>query len=609
MLHQPHHDGSPLHVSDPDPDLGDRVTVWVRAPAAAEVSEVHLRALADAEPFWSAAVPDRRTAHETWWRADLTVHDPRQRYRFLLGTPHGPRWLTAAGTSEADPLDVTDFQLSAHPPPPAWAGDAVWYQILPDRFARGSTEIAWPSWAEPAAWDDPVAERGPAAMRQLYGGDLWGIRERLDHLVDLGVDAVYLNPFFPAPSNHRYNAADFDRVDPVLGGEEALAALTEALHARGLRVLGDLTANHTGSTHHWFAAAQRDPDAPEASFYAFDAWPDQYRTWRGVATLPKLDHRDPGLRARLLEGPDSVAGRWLAPPFNLDGWRVDAANMAGRDGAVDQNRRVAETLRMTLDVVRPEGLLLAEHCHDATADLDGGGWHGTMDYASFTRPLWSWLIAPERQVGYLEEPLGVPRRPGTAIAQTLRTFRGAMPWRAGRHSLTLLDSHDTGRFRTAAGTRAGHLVGVAAQMTLPGMPSAFAGDELGLEGWDNHASRAPIPWDRQRWDHATLAAYRALIALRRAHPALRTGGLRWAAVGTDHLTFLRELPHERLLIHLARAPHAPVHLDTDALGATRAEGLAATTEEGMAPAPDLAASGTALVLPDQGPASGVWRLV
>ncbi len=608
MLHQPHHDGSPLHVSDPDPDLGQRVTVWVRAPEGSGVSEVHLRALADAEPFWSAATREDGPDGQAWWRAELTVHEPRQRYRFLLATPHGPRWLTGAGLCEADPLDHTDFQLSAHDPPPGWAQDAVWYQILPDRFARGAAQVPWPDWAEPASWDDPVARDGSEAMRQLYGGDLWGIRDRLDHLLALGVDAVYLNPFFPAPSNHRYNAADFDRVDPVLGGEEALAALTDALHAHGIAVLGDLTANHTGDTHRWFAAAQRDPHAPEAGFYAFDEWPHRYRAWRGVPLLPKLDHRDATLRARLLEGPDSVAGRWLAPPYDLDGWRVDAANMAGRDGAVDRNRLVAETLRETLATVRPQALLLAEHCHDATADLDGGGWHGTMDYASLTRPLWSWLQAPDRQVGYLEEPLGVPHRDGPAVVATLRGFRGAMPWRAQRHNLTLLDSHDTGRFRTAAGSRGRHLVGVTAQMTLPGMPSVFAGDELGLEGWDSHAARAPIPWDRRAWDEPTLAAYQALIALRRAHPALRAGGLRWADVGADHLTFLRELPSQRLLVHLARAPHPAVRLDARALGAMALEGLAATSEEGVAVPGDLVARDGVVVLPGHGPGSGVWRL-
>ncbi len=166
----------------------------------------------------------------------------------------------------------------------------VWYQIFPDRFAssgRHSGDL--PPWADRAAWDDPVAT-GPKAMTQLYGGDLDGIIEHLDHLVDLGVGGIYLNPVFPARSNHRYDATTFDAVDPILGGDDALVRLREACDRRGLRLMTDLTLNHTGDDHRWFRAAQADPDSIEAGFYHFTDHPDEYESWLGITSLPKLDH-------------------------------------------------------------------------------------------------------------------------------------------------------------------------------------------------------------------------------------------------------------------------------------------------------------------------------
>ena len=231
----------------------------------------------------------------------------------------------------------------------------MWYQIFPDRFAttgrhRHDDHPIDTSWADWAEWDDPVAE-GSAAMTQLYGGDLDGITEHLEHLVDLGVGGVYLTPVFPARSNHRYDATTFDMVDPVLGGDQALVRLSSEAERLGLRVMTDLTLNHTGDVHEWFVAAQADPDSVEAGFYFFLDHPDRYESWLGIDSLPKLDHRSAELRRRYYDGPDSVFARYLEPPFDMAGWRIDVANMTGRLGPIDLNQEVARTARATLDAV------------------------------------------------------------------------------------------------------------------------------------------------------------------------------------------------------------------------------------------------------------------
>jgi alpha-glucosidase len=155
--------------------------------------------------------------------------------------------------------DAHDFKLLAHPAPPEWAAHAVVYQVFPDRFARSGAVRTPPDWAIPCGWDDAVDLVEPTVAHQWFGGDLDGVTRRLDHIASLGADVVYLTPFFESRSNHRYDAVSFDHVDPVLGGDVALARLTASAHARGMRVIGDLTTNHTGCGHAWSCRPGRTP--------------------------------------------------------------------------------------------------------------------------------------------------------------------------------------------------------------------------------------------------------------------------------------------------------------------------------------------------------------
>jgi alpha-glucosidase len=610
----PHHDGSPAYVATPagtvvaTPALGAATTVGVTVPHAAGIGAVVLRTVDDGEPHLHPARRVRRGAAGDRWEAAVPQVDPVQRYRFHLEGPRRSGWLTQRGFLEHDVPDTWDFALVSAPPPPTWAADAVLYQIFPDRFARAGVSDDWPAWSLPAAWGAPVVTRGPEAMRQLYGGDLPGIAEHVDHLVELGVTGVYLTPVFPAPSNHRYNATSFETVDPFLGGDEALATLARTLHDRGLRLIGDLTLNHSGSSHPWFVAARADPAAPEAGFYLFTDHPDGYHAWNDVPSLPKFDHRDPELRRRLYDGPGSVAARYLRAPVELDGWRIDAANMAGRLGGLDLSGELQATLLATMRSVRDDAYLLAEHCHDATADLQGTGWHGTMDYSGFTRPVWTWLADPARDVRLFGAPAPLRRRGGTTTALTMDLFRGQVPWRSVVHSMNLLGSHDTARWAYVAGDRDRRHVGLVWLVTAAGIPSVFAGDELGLgadvgpDGAPDTATRQPMPWDHpERWDRDTLALTRRLIGLRRDSVALRRGGSRWVHLDDDVVVFLRVHPDERVLVALTRAAAPAVDLDAAVLGTASGQALLGHA--------DLAARDGRLRLPATERASGrIWRL-
>lgn len=586
LLEQPFHDHGPVCVPHPPTARGERVRVRAWVPDSYRIKSVSLRQYLDAEPLVTACVKAESDGAGHWYEGEVLAHNPLTRYRFaLVGEADSPvpyAWLNAAGLWPYDVSDSRDFTLVAHEAPPAWVADAVVYQIFPDRFARAASsgpvfEADVPEWATPMAWEDPCAEDGHTNGHQLFGGDLAGIEERLEYIQSLGATTIYLTPIFPAGSVHRYDASTFDEVDPLLGGDEALASLSAAIHARGMRLILDLTTNHTGNHHRWFERAQADAASDEATYYTFLEHPDKYVSWLGVPSLPKLNHEAPAMRAALYEGPGSITARWLAEPYSADGWRIDVANMTGRYGAVDLAHDVARRMRRTMG---PEHWLIAEHGHDATRDLDGDGWHGTMNYVGFTRPMWAWLTKDSSDINWLGLPMGVPRLGTEGTAHTLREYNAEMPWPARLHSQNQLCSHDTARIRTVVGTPGRHAVALGALVGLPGVPTLFAGDELGLEGLNGEHARTPMPWhqidagdlapEQEAWRDLTR---RALTA-RAASPALRRGGLRYVHVGGESLTFVRTHPDGSVLVHLARDAHAPIALATDALLGSPAEDLA-----------------------------------
>lgn len=628
LLPAAHHDGSELYVPQQLTAVGEvgevgelgavgavdavgaTAAVGPVVPLRVRVSDpavtaVYLRTVEDGEPRWLAGTAADVAGPERWWTAELPLTAPLTHYRFLLVPDGGqPYWLNAAGLWSRDVTDRHDFRLTTHDAGPDWAVDKVVYQVFPDRFARaaGSRPVAdiTPDWAIPCQWDEQVLGTGPEVPRQFYGGDLDGVREHLGHLVGLGVGCLYLTPVFPARSNHRYNASSFGCVDPLLGGDRALTELVTAAHDLGLQVIGDITTNHSGDDHPWFTRAlAAAPGSPDRGFYYLDD-SGEYVAWLGVSSLPKLNFGSTELREQVYGTDDSVIARWLRPPFDLDGWRVDVANMTGRHGAQDDTLEVARGIRHTVDTVRPGSVLLAEHGHDYTDDLIGDGWQATMNYAGFTRPVWSWLAGRSQvQSQFLGVPGGIVRRGAEEVVATMNDFDGSVPWSVRQRNWKILDSHDTPRFAEVTSDPAQTAVGVGLQFTLPGVPMVFAGAELGLGGSNGEQSRRPMPWgDPDSWDAGRLALYQELIGLHSCTRALRRGGLRWLLAQGDVLAFLRETADERILVVAARDAWSGAALPAE-LGRS-AETLYGGT--------DLVHSGEALTVSGIGPAVGVWRL-
>ena len=610
LTNRVHHDGSPLYASTLSPRLGETITLRLRTHHDAQPEDVVLRTVRDGEPFVIKAERKEAIGDDIWWSAQVEVHNVELHYRWLLiGGAYGFAWLTAAGLVDVDIPDATDFKISATPQPPAWASAPV-YQVFPDRFARGDGGLgvaeapagaALPEWAVPRAWTDPVEGRSKNTPHEYFGGDLDGVRAHLDHIRALGATTLYLTPVFPAESTHRYDAASFSVVDPLLGGDDALRRLTFAAHEHGMRVVGDITLNHCGRTHPWFVAAQ-EPSAPERGFFRFDpALKYGYECWFNVPTLPKFDHTSQRLRGELVLDEGSPIRQWLRGSDGIDGWRVDVANMAGRMGSVDVTHEFARDVRTAMAHERgDDGLLVAEHGHDASDDLRGDGWQGTMNYAGFTRQVWCWLRAPEFRETFMGLPVEVPVVTGEQAVASLRAFHARIPWRSLLTSWNILGSHDTARIRTVVGTHERQVAALGLAVGLPGVPMVFAGDEIGATGWWGEDARTPFPWhDETKWDFDTLAAYRSLLTLRRDLVALAEGGLRWLHVGTDAIAFIREHPEQSVLVAVARNQAEPIRISLNEL---RGTGL----DHRFGFAAEVVAEQVVIEIPSAG--AGVWQV-
>jgi alpha-glucosidase len=546
-LAQPHHDGSELYVER----LGDSAELRLRIPEGT-AGEVLLRYFRDGEPRTVEASVAGHADGEVWWRAELPLRSPVVSYRWLLaGGRLGYRWLNSAGTHPHEVPPTDDFRLTADPGGPDWHLSSVVYEIFIDRFAASGEQRTLPAWAVPRDWHRPPEPRTRNTNLELYGGDLRGIEQHLHHVESLGANVLYLTPFFPAESNHRYDHSSYDRVDPLLGGDDAFVSLARAAHDRGLRLVGDLSLNHCSTAHDWFRQAQADPSSVERSFFLFDRSETHgYASWLGTKGLPRFDWRSGELRTRL----GGSVRRWL--DLGLDGWRIGAAAQVGRYGEMDLNAEIARWLRDQVG----DALVVAEYWHDFQPDLDGRGWNGVMNYAGFLRPVWWWLRGDQESDAFdIFASAPAPSYGGGEAAAVMHSFRAGVPFETSLHSWTLLDTHDTPRFGSVCGSRERHLVGLGLQMTTPGVPMIFAGDELGLEGAWGQDARRTMPWDDpDTWDEQLLREHRRLIALRRSSDALARGGIRYVHLGDEAIVYLRETKLERLLCLAARAPHDPI---------------------------------------------------
>ncbi len=273
--------------------------------------------------------------------------------------------------------------------------------------------------------------------------------------------------------------------------------------------------------------------------------------------------------------------------------------MTARFGLIDDNALVRRTTRATVDAIDPDKWLVAEHFFDASADAQGDGWHGVMNYAGVARPVVSWLGEFSTLAAMMPGP-GQDQRDGVAVARAIDEVRASLPWQVVLGSMALLGSHDTARWQSMARSPELARVGFALLLTLPGAPCFLYGDEVGLTGATSETARRTMPWDPDGWDADLLEHHRSLIRIRSSSSALAVGGFRWVERRPDSLAFLRESDDERLLVRATRAPAEPLVVPLRSLGTTTIEPVFGSMTAEV--------DDEHLTLTARGPSVGLWRL-
>lgn len=500
---------------------------------------------------------------------------------------------------------------------PDWAKGAVMYQIFTDRFYNGdkSNDVETNEYyyigdysRRVTNWDKYPANMG---VREFYGGDLQGVMDKLDYLQELGVEVVYFNPLFVSPSNHKYDIQDYDYIDPHYGkivddgGEvlpdgvtdnsqatkykkrttglknleasnELFIKLVEELHRRGMKVILDGVFNHCGSFNKWMdreriyegekdyePGAYISADSPYRSYFRFfkeepENWPynGNYDGWWGHDTLPKLNYED----SVKLENYILYIGRkWVSPPYNVDGWRLDVAADLG--GSNEYNHDFWKKFRTAVKDANPSALILAEHYGDPSDWLKGDEWDTVMNYDAFMEPITWFLTGMEKHSDEAREEL----------LGNIDNFIGSMAHHMSNMltpslqvAMNELSNHDHSRFLT----RTNHMVGrvehlgpeaaneyvnkavmreaVVMQMTWVGAPTIYYGDEAGVCGFTDPDNRRTYPWGRE--DHELIAFHKEAIRIHKEHPALRTGSLKILGGEENVLSYARFKGNDRIVI-------------------------------------------------------------
>lgn len=429
---------------------------------------------------------------------------------------------------------------------PAWVADAVFYQVFPDRFAR-SDRVPKPSNLED--WDAPPTVHG------YKGGDLVGVVEHLDHIQDLGATALYLNPVFASGSNHRYHTYDYFAVDPMLGGNGALDELIEAVHARGMRIVLDAVLNHASRGFFQFHdLMENGAQSAYTDWFTVHDWPvraygveHNYEAWHDLPALPKFNTDTPAVREFLM----TVGEHWARR--GIDGWRLDVPDEITTPG-------FWEEFRQRVRAINPDLYIVGELWRDASAWVnDGTRFDGTMNY------LLAEAVLPF--VGDIDhDSLGIVdydvRTPVSAeeFVKRVERMHALYTEEALRGHMTLLASHDTPRLLTVlSGDRHAAILAITLLLTHPGAPSVYYGDEVGMTGPMDPGCRGGFPWSGAH-DAELLTAHRELIALRHAHPALRSTQWDARTIGSSAVWVDRRAGDEHLAV-VVNSGDDPIDLD------------------------------------------------
>ncbi len=495
--------------------------------------------------------------------------------RFKIYSKDNIYWLNARGVYAYHPNDYYDFRIASAKEAPAWVNKSVFYQIFPDRFWHGFNEKDYAETKElERKFNELYAGREiyfknvePRLKKwhelpdsktlgyEFYFGTLEGIAQKKEYLKELGVNALYLTPIFKSPSNHRYDIIDYFEVDPVLGGNEGFKKFCEAMRGEKFRVVLDAVYNHSGFSNEMFKKARRG-EKPYDEFYNFYGRKrERYACWLGHGSLPKLDYASEKLREIIYAGPRSASAKWLKPPYSIDGYRLDVAHMIGKNASAEGNIELLSEMKAAFKKYNPEAFVLAENFFDSYKMSESGCVDSVMNYHGFTFPVIAFLSKKDHR-----------GRPNAISAEDARDWLmdcyAKLPQSRANIMYNQLSSHDISRHNSLLELDLKKITAALVfQFTLPGVPSIFYGDEIGLTGIGDPRCRPAMVWNESAHERnrALSGAYKKLIAARKKYDALAYGGFRIVYAAGGVICFIRKHLRETIIsvINTSTKPAAP----------------------------------------------------
>lgn len=446
---------------------------------------------------------------------------------------------------------------------PTWVPSSVCYQIFPDRFCRANSGLGAREGeyefdgnkVREMDWDDKPLPYREGHCLDFFNGDLEGIASKAGYLKSLGVTAVYLNPIGCSRTTHRYDCTDYFHIDPKLGGDEGYARMIGVLHDAGIKVITDISINHTGTDHPWFKSASEG--GPEEEYY-YRNRRGGFDCWFNVKTLPQLNYNSEKLRSIIYRDEGSVLQKFLRKPFLQDGWRLDVATSVGNHKNERMCHEIWKEVRLSLKAVNRQTYLVGEDWDDPEQYLKGDQWDASMNYAGCSRPLRRWMGERDRFFWQADN------RPGKVPPYSARQLRGhieghlmALEGQMVFQQMNLIDSHDIPRLQCHSETfdRSLFKGAVMMQFMLPGMPSIYYGDEIGIEGPMGSVEdcRYPMVWDESRWDMDLHDFYVSLGKLRQRYSeALSEGQWEFGFCDDEVLEFRRQGSSQTVVLVMYR---------------------------------------------------------
>lgn len=595
-------DETEAFVSPQEPEKYDNVRIRIRT------------AKDNADEVWLVAGEDKLLMDKAggsryfdYYEAEYKLSDSILRYYFIIKFRGRDYYYNRYHVAEPILRQEFNFKIIPGFKVPEWSKGAVFYQIFTDRFCNGdkSNDVydgEYEYLGKKVTFNpDWYAYPSKNSVGEFFGGDLEGVLKKLDYLKELGVEVLYLNPIFVSPSNHKYDTQDYENLDPHFGvmtdpaakgyservtslknikaNEEFFVRFVNKAHKKGFKVVLDGVFNHCGSFNKWLdregiyenaegfeKGAYKHKDSPYHTFFKFrsEDWPDNtsYDGWWGYDTLPKLNYEEsPILEDYILR----IAKKWIAPPFNVDGWRLDVAADLGFSR--EYNHKFWEKFRNVVKEANPNAIIIAEHYESPEEWLDGKQWDTVMNYAAFMEPVTWFLTGMEK---HSDEFRGDLLSNSGVFVEAMRYNMNTMPYNSIEIAMNELSNHDHSRFMTRTSMKPGRVAyagyeaasedinpaimyeAVVMQMTWPGAPTLYYGDEAGVCGWTDPDNRRTYPWGYE--EKKLLEFHKEIINIHKSYETLRKGSLKLLVADGAFLAYGRFKDNEKFIVAINNSP-------------------------------------------------------